>query len=484
MDAYGTSMFFAPMLPAASAIRNDSDSPISMPRVLVGLGSALAAALVSLAAGTQVDWELRVGASGGRLHWSFEHGQCQAPTTNYSPTATYHIGVHHWACIACKRAQNRACQATPRQTGIYNWDLRVGASGGRLHWSFEHGQCDAMLTGRLSRTSTRACDACTRAQSQACQAAHLQTDNHAIKTATAAQMFSLVAIPATVFLAILLTCERVLRARIRRSKAHAPVAGPSSEPPGAGLSSETTDAPPKGKSTTAADTDEDDLGLIGRARKSVFEAFAMPKGFREQMLAKTHHEAAHVAANEDEDEPGRARKSVFESFAMPKLREEVLAKRPDLLVHEATHAAADEDEPATPVGRARNSVFETFAMPNLRNEVAAKVTHEAKESAPDGDRYSDGMIRMGTERKSFFQNFAIDMPSLRGEVAAKKAQPAKRTRADKNSVYSGAPVRKDPTPALALTLPLTLAPNLALLSTPTTNQASPSRSLTLTLTRS
>ena len=442
-------MFFAPMLPAASAIRNDSDSPISMPRVLVGLGSALAAALVSLAAGTQVDWELRVGASGGRLHWSFEHGQCQAPTTNYSPTATYHMGVHHWACIACKRAQNRACQATPRQTGIYNWDLRVGASGGRLHWSFEHGQCDAMLTGRLSRTSTRACDACTRAQSQACQAAHLQTDNHAIKTATAAQMFSLVAIPATVFLAILLTCERVLRARIRRSKAHAPVAGPSSETAGAGLSSETTDAPPKGKSTTAADTDEDDLGLIGRARKSVFEAFAMPKGFREQMLAKTHHEAAHVAANEDEDEP-----------AAPGV---------------------------TPGGRARNSVFDMFALPDfqqIREKVAAKVTHEAKESAPDGDRYSDGMIRMGTERKSIFQNFAIDMPSLRGEVAAKKAQPAKRTRADKNSVYSGAPVRKDPTPALALTLPLTLAPNLALLSTPTTNQASPSRSLTLTLTRS
>ena len=98
-------------------------------------------------------------------------------------------------------------------------------------------------------------------------------------------------------------------------------------------------------------------------------------------------------------------------------------------------------------------------MPNLRNEVAAKVTHEAKESAPDGDRYSDGMIRMGTERKSIFQSFAIDMPSLRGEVAAKKAQPAKRTRADKNSVYGGAPTRKDPTPALALTLPLTLAPN-------------------------
>ena len=175
----------------------------------------------------------------------------------------------------------------------------------------------------------------------------------------------------------------------------------------------------------------------------------MPKGFREQMLAKTHHEAAHVAANEDEDEP-----------AAPGV---------------------------TPGGRARNSVFDMFALPDfqqIREKVAAKVTHEAKESAPDGDRYSDGMIRMGTERKSIFQNFAIDMPSLRGEVAAKKAQPAKRTRADKNSVYSGAPVRKDPTPALALTLPLTLAPNLALLSTPTTNQASPSRSLTLTLTRS
>ena len=286
-------------------------------------------------------------------------------------------------------------------------------------------------------------------------------------------------------------CQRVLKEGCtctRRSKALEPEAGLYSEEtislPTA-VHIETIDlakSEPPGANKAAAD--EDDLGPIRRARQSVFEFFAMPKGFREEMLAKTHHEAAHVAANEDEDELGRARKSVFESFAMPKLREEVLAKRPDLLVHEATHAAADEDEPATPVGRARNSVFETFAMPNLRNEVAAKVTHEAKESAPDGDRYSDGMIRMGTERKSIFQNFAIDMPSLRGEVAAKKAQPAKRTRADKNSVYSGAPVRKDPTPALALTLPLTLAPNLALLSTPTTNQASPSRSLTLTLTRS
>ena len=43
-------------------------------------------------------------------------------------------------------------------------------------------------------------------------------------------------------------------------------------------------------------------------------------------------------------------------------------------------------------------------------------------------------------------------------MAAKKgAHQAKRTRADKNSVYSGAPMRKDPTPALALTLPLALA---------------------------
>lgn len=297
-----------------------------MPRLLVGLGSALAAAIVSLAAVTQVDWELRVGASGGRLHWSFEQGQCQATTTSYSLTATYHMGVHHWACIACKRAQTRACRATPTHTGFYNWDLRVGASGGRLHWSFEHGRCDAMLTGRLSRTSTRACDECTRAQSQACRTAHLQTDHHTIKTATAAQMFSLVAIPATIFLAVLLTCERVLRARIRRSKAHAPAAGPSSG---------TTDALPKANSKIAADTDEDDLGLIGRARKSVFEAFAMPQGFREEMLAKTHHEAAHVAANEDEDEPaapgGRARNSVFEMFALPdlqNLREKVTPPNP------------------------------------------------------------------------------------------------------------------------------------------------------------
>ena len=305
-----------------------------MPRLLVGLGSALAAALVSLAAGTQVDWELRVGASGGRLHWSFEQGQCQATTSSYSPTATYHMGVHHWACIACKRAQTRACRATPRQTGISNWDLRAGASGGRLHWSFEHGRCDAMLTGRLSRTSTRACDACSRAQSQVCRTTQMQTDNHTIKTATAAQIFSLVAIAATVFVAALLTCERVLRALIRRSKAHAPGADLSSETPGAGLSSETTDALPKAK-TIAADADEDDVGLIGRARKSVFEAFAMPKGFREEMLAKTHHEAAHVAANEDEDEPaapvGRARNSVFDMFALPdlqNLREKVTPPNP------------------------------------------------------------------------------------------------------------------------------------------------------------
>ena len=226
-------------------------------------------------------------------------------------------------------------------------------------------------------------------------------------------------------------CQRVLKEGCtctRRSKAREPEAGLYSEETislPAAVHIETIDlakSEPPGANKAAAD--EDDLGPIGRARKSVFEFFAMPKGFREEMLAKTHHEAAHVAANEDEDEP-----------AAPGV---------------------------TPGGRARNSVFDMFALPDfqqIREKVAAKVTHEAKESAPDGDRYSDGMIRMGTERKSIFQNFAIDMPSLRGEVAAKKAQPAKRTRADKNSVYSGVPMRKDPTPALALTLPLTLAPN-------------------------
>ena len=85
------------------------------------------------------------------------------------------------------------------------------------------------------------------------------------------------------------------------------------------------------------------------------------------------------------------------------------------------------------------------------------MTHEAKATEADGDRHSDGMVRMGTQRKSIFEMFAIDMPSLRGKVAAKKTQPAKRTRADKNSVYSGARANaKRPTPALAFTLPLTL----------------------------
>ena len=222
------------------------------------------------------------------------------------------------------------------------------------------------------------------------------------------------AITTTTLHKALLACQRVLKegcACTRRSKAREPEAG---------LYSEETDALPTPKSeppsANKAAADEDDLGPIGRARKSVF-------GF----------------------------------FAMPKLREEVLAKRPDLPVHEAAHAAADEDEPTTPVGRARNSVFEMFAMPNLRSEVAAKVTHEAKATEADGDRHSDGMVRMGTQRKSIFEMFAIDMPSLRGKVAAKKTQPAKRTRADKNSVYSGARANaKRPTPALAFTLPLTL----------------------------
>jgi hypothetical protein len=49
--------------------------------------------------------------------------------------------------------------------------------------------------------------------------------------------------------------------------------------------------------------------------------------------------------------------------------------------------------------------------------VAAKVTHEAKATEADGDRHSDGMVRMGTQRKSVFEMFAIDLPSLRGKVA-------------------------------------------------------------------
>eukprot|EP00964_Phaeocystis_antarctica_P022881 scaffold12776_cov63-Phaeocystis_antarctica.AAC.3 len=81
-----------------------------------GLLAGLAAAccgFVLLAAGTQTDWEIKIGATGGRLHWSFEQCQCQA-TTGRRPTqhaARHHMGVHHWACITCKRAQSQACRA-------------------------------------------------------------------------------------------------------------------------------------------------------------------------------------------------------------------------------------------------------------------------------------------------------------------------------------------------------------------------------------
>ena len=56
-------------------------------------------------------------------------------------------------------------------------------------------------------------------------------------------------------------------------------------------------------------------------------------------LAKSEPPGANKAAADEDDLGliGRARKSVFESFAMPKLREEVLAKRPDLLVHVWSH---------------------------------------------------------------------------------------------------------------------------------------------------
>ena len=81
-------------------------------RSLLGL-LAVCCGFVLLAAGTQMDWEIKVGATAGRLHWSFEQCQCQA-TTGRRPTqhaARHHMGVHHWACITCKRAQSQACQA-------------------------------------------------------------------------------------------------------------------------------------------------------------------------------------------------------------------------------------------------------------------------------------------------------------------------------------------------------------------------------------
>ena len=305
-----------------------------MPRLLAG--SALAAALVLLAAGTQMDWELRVGASGGRLHWSFEQGQCQA-TTGRSPTTAYHMGVHHWACITCKRAQSRACRAAPKQTSNYNWDLRVGASGGRLHWSFEQGQCQA-TTGRSPTTTYHmgvhgwACNTCTRAQSQTCRATPKQTDHYTIKTASAAQIFSLVAIAAIVCLTALLTCERVLRAYARPPRKQAPKPD---------LPSGVSDELAKGRAALAR--------------------------VRVRALAKGANKATTAAPDMDDlGHIGRARQSIFETFAIPNLREEVLAKT----THEAATAAADIDEPSSPVGRARNSVFEMFAMPNLRGKVA------------------------------------------------------------------------------------------------------------------
>ena len=292
-----------------------------MPRLLAG--SALAAALVLLAAGTQMDWELRVGASGGRLHWSFEQGQCQA-TTGRSPTTAYHMGVHHWACITCKRAQSRACRAAPKQTSNYNWDLRVGASGGRLHWSFEQGQCQA-TTGRSPTTTYHmgvhgwACNTCTRAQSQTCRATPKQT-------------FSLVAIAAIVCLTALLTCERVLRAYARPPRKLAPKPALPASPISKGRAAlarvrarARRGSGEGANKLTTATPDMDDLGPIGRARQSVFETFAIPN-LREDVLAKTAHEAAT--------------------------------------------AAADIDEPSSPIGRARNSIFEMFAMPNLRGKVA------------------------------------------------------------------------------------------------------------------
>ena len=67
---------------------------------------------VLLAAGTQTDWELKISATAGRLYWSFEQCQCQAKTRRPTEHAARHyMGVHHWACITCKRAQSQACRA-------------------------------------------------------------------------------------------------------------------------------------------------------------------------------------------------------------------------------------------------------------------------------------------------------------------------------------------------------------------------------------
>ena len=83
----------------------------AMRSVLAGLAAGCCG-FVLLAAGMQTDWELKISATAGRLYWSFEQCQCQAKTRRPTEHAARHyMGVHHWACITCKRAQSQACRA-------------------------------------------------------------------------------------------------------------------------------------------------------------------------------------------------------------------------------------------------------------------------------------------------------------------------------------------------------------------------------------
>ena len=100
------------MASGMQSLSNRAARPGPMRRLLAGLAAACCG-FVLLAAGTQTDWEIKIGATAGRLHWSFEQCQCQA-TTGRRPTehaARHHMGVHHWACITCKRAQSQTCRA-------------------------------------------------------------------------------------------------------------------------------------------------------------------------------------------------------------------------------------------------------------------------------------------------------------------------------------------------------------------------------------
>lgn len=258
-----------------------------------------------------------------------------------------------------------------------DWELRIGSTGGRLHWSLEKGPvnekpgeprtaawCAACEPRRFARSGLVVCRGCRAAAgatssrpalpSQAPQPKRKSSRPRSawLKPKPAPEVAAEADVTRSAAVIIAVTVLGLILALACRSPAK-PI--PRSKP-----------ARPDRQSVVAhrLDSSGDELAV------ALAKAKARALGAQEAQAAST---------DEDETEPvAKARQSIFGNFAIPDLRSRVAAK----VTAEAQAAPTDENETEA-VGRARKSVYSNFALPDLRSKVAAKVTTQARPAQAD-----------------------------------------------------------------------------------------------------